>query len=50
VGAEGVTVRSFEDLAEVDRWLTRRDRPLVVDAKVSTTVVGEWLQEAFRAH
>jgi thiamine pyrophosphate-dependent acetolactate synthase large subunit-like protein len=50
VGAEGVTVRSFEDLAEVDRWLTRRDRPLVVDAKVSTTVVGGWLQEAFRAH
>jgi thiamine pyrophosphate-dependent acetolactate synthase large subunit-like protein len=50
VGADGVTVRTADDLEAVERWLARRDRPLVVDAKVSTTVVGEWLQEAFRAH
>jgi thiamine pyrophosphate-dependent acetolactate synthase large subunit-like protein len=50
VGADGVTVRANDDMEAVERWLARRDRPLVVDAKISTTVVGEWLQEAFRAH
>lgn len=50
VGADGVTVRTVDDLAAVEKWLAQRDRPLVVDAKVSTTVVGEWLQEAFRSH
>ena len=28
----------------------RRDRPLVVDAKVNPEVRAEWLAEAFRAH
>jgi thiamine pyrophosphate-dependent acetolactate synthase large subunit-like protein len=50
VGTEGVTVRRMEDLAEVERWITDRRRPLVVDAKVEPTVVAEWLSEAFRAH
>jgi thiamine pyrophosphate-dependent acetolactate synthase large subunit-like protein len=50
VGAEGITVRTTDDLAAVEKWLTHRDRPLVVDAKISTDVVGEWLQEAFKAH
>jgi thiamine pyrophosphate-dependent acetolactate synthase large subunit-like protein len=50
VGTEGVTVRRVEDLAEVERWITDRRRPLVVDAKVEPTVVAEWLSEAFRAH
>jgi thiamine pyrophosphate-dependent acetolactate synthase large subunit-like protein len=50
VGCAGITVRSAGDLEAVERWLADRRRPLVVDAKVSTTVVAEWLQEAFRAH
>jgi thiamine pyrophosphate-dependent acetolactate synthase large subunit-like protein len=48
VGADGVTVRSLRDLEAVESWLARRDRPLVVDAKVTPTVVGAWLEEAFR--
>jgi thiamine pyrophosphate-dependent acetolactate synthase large subunit-like protein len=48
LGADGVTVRGLRDLEAVAPWLGRRDRPLVVDAKVTPTVVGEWLEEAFR--
>ena len=49
-GGHGVTVRRTDDLAAVATWLDDRDRPLVVDAKVTPDVVGEWLEEAFRAH
>ncbi len=49
-GAEGITVRKQEDLSPVKEWLGRRDRPLVIDAKVSPEVRAEWLEEAFRAH
>jgi acetolactate synthase I/II/III large subunit len=49
-GAEGVTVRSVEDLAAVERWVADRHGPMVVDAKVEPAVVAEWLAEAFRAH
>jgi thiamine pyrophosphate-dependent acetolactate synthase large subunit-like protein len=49
-GAEGLTVRSVDDLAAVERWVARRDGPLVVDAKVTPTVVAGWLEEAFRSH
>jgi thiamine pyrophosphate-dependent acetolactate synthase large subunit-like protein len=48
VGADGVTVRGMPDLKAVESWLAHRDRPLVVDAKVTPTVVGAWLEEAFR--
>jgi thiamine pyrophosphate-dependent acetolactate synthase large subunit-like protein len=48
VGADGVTVRGLPDLKAVESWLAHRDRPLVVDAKVTPTVVGAWLEEAFR--
>jgi thiamine pyrophosphate-dependent acetolactate synthase large subunit-like protein len=48
LGADGVTVRAARDLEPVASWLARRDRPMVVDAKVTPTVVGEWLEEAFR--
>jgi thiamine pyrophosphate-dependent acetolactate synthase large subunit-like protein len=48
VGADGVTVRGLRDLEAVESWLAHRDRPLVVDAKVTPTVVGAWLEEAFR--
>jgi thiamine pyrophosphate-dependent acetolactate synthase large subunit-like protein len=49
-GAEGITVRGAEDLAPLKEWLGRRDRPLVIDAKVNPDVRAEWLEEAFRAH
>jgi thiamine pyrophosphate-dependent acetolactate synthase large subunit-like protein len=49
-GAEGITVRSEDDLSPVRGWLDIRDRPLVVDAKVNPEVRAEWLAEAFRAH
>ena len=51
LGIEGVTVRSLDDLESVRHWLERgRATPLLVDAKVVPTVVGEWLEEAFRGH
>jgi thiamine pyrophosphate-dependent acetolactate synthase large subunit-like protein len=50
-GADGITVRSGEDLAApLKSWLGRRDGPLVIDAKVNPDVRAEWLEEAFRAH
>jgi thiamine pyrophosphate-dependent acetolactate synthase large subunit-like protein len=50
LGAEGVTVRRVDDLDPVRAWVTNRAGPMVVDAKVAPGVVGEWLQEAFKAH
>jgi acetolactate synthase I/II/III large subunit len=50
-GCEGVTVRRAEDLAAVRSWLEGpRSRPLVVDAKVTSTHGSWWLEEAFRGH
>ena len=49
-GADGITVRCAADLAPVTEWLARRDRPLVIDAKVQPTVVAAWLEEAFQSH
>ncbi len=49
-GAEGITVRKAEDLAPLKEWLGRRDRPLLIDAKVNPDVRAGWLEEAFRAH
>jgi thiamine pyrophosphate-dependent acetolactate synthase large subunit-like protein len=50
LGAEGVTVRTVEDLRAVEEWLGRRDGPLLVDAKVDPDICAEWLEEAFRTH
>jgi acetolactate synthase-1/2/3 large subunit len=51
LGIEGVTVRSLADLEAVRDWLDRgRAGPLLLDAKVVPTVVGEWLEEAFKGH
>jgi acetolactate synthase I/II/III large subunit len=48
---EGVTVQSLADLESVRDWLDRgRAGPLLLDAKVVPTVVGEWLEEAFKGH
>jgi acetolactate synthase-1/2/3 large subunit len=50
-GCEGVTVRSAEDLAAVRSWLAGpRQRPLIVDARVTSGHGSWWLEEAFRGH
>jgi thiamine pyrophosphate-dependent acetolactate synthase large subunit-like protein len=50
-GFTGVTVRSTEDLAEVQAWLDGpRDTPLLIDAKVVGDEPSWWLEEAFRGH
>ena len=49
-GAEGITVRKEEDLLPVRDWLQRRERPLVIDARVNPEVRAEWLADAFRTH
>jgi thiamine pyrophosphate-dependent acetolactate synthase large subunit-like protein len=47
-GCAGVTVRAPEDLVEVRAWLDGpRDRPLVIDAKVTRDRGSWWLEEAF---
>jgi thiamine pyrophosphate-dependent acetolactate synthase large subunit-like protein len=50
-GLEGLTVRCPEDLAPASRWLAGTgDKSLLIDAKVESTVVAEWLEEAFKGH
>jgi thiamine pyrophosphate-dependent acetolactate synthase large subunit-like protein len=49
-GAEAITARAVSDLAPIGEWLARRERPLLVDAKVNPDVCAEWLEEAFRSH
>jgi acetolactate synthase-1/2/3 large subunit len=50
-GCAGLTVRSSGDLAGVGDWLAGpRDRPLLVDAKVTANAGSWWLEEAFRGH
>lgn len=50
-GCQGVTVRGPDDLGPVREWLAGpRDRPLVIDAKVSSGSGSWWLEEAFRGH
>ncbi len=49
-GADGLTVRTIEDLAPLESWLAGpRQRPLVIDAKISSDGGSWWLNEAFRA-
>jgi acetolactate synthase I/II/III large subunit len=50
-GCAAVTVRTPAGLTGVEQWLAGpRDRPLVVDAKVTATGGSWWLEEAFRGH
>jgi thiamine pyrophosphate-dependent acetolactate synthase large subunit-like protein len=50
-GCAGVTVHAPDDLAAVADWIDGpRDRPLVVDAKVTRGEPSWWLAEAFRGH
>ena len=50
-GCDGVTVRGTGDLGPVRKWLDGpRERPLVIDAKVTSQHGSWWLEEAFRGH
>jgi acetolactate synthase I/II/III large subunit len=50
-GFQGVTVRSAADLAAVGTWVDGpRERPLLIDAKVTSARGSWWLEEAFRGH
>jgi acetolactate synthase I/II/III large subunit len=50
-GFEGVTVRDAADLGAVGGWLGGpRERPLLIDAKVTSERGSWWLEEAFRGH
>ena len=51
VGLRAATVRGLDDLEAVSEWLELdRPGPMLLDAKVTPTVVAEWLEEAFRGH
>jgi thiamine pyrophosphate-dependent acetolactate synthase large subunit-like protein len=50
-GADGVVVRRSGDLTAVEHWLSGdRQRPLLVDAKISSDGGSWWLAEAFQGH
>ncbi|HEY8473669.1 MAG TPA: thiamine pyrophosphate-binding protein [Natronosporangium sp.] len=50
-GCAGLTVRTAADLAGVAEWLADPgDRPLLVDAKITSNAGAWWLEEAFRGH
>jgi acetolactate synthase I/II/III large subunit len=50
-GCDAVTVRTAADLAPLARWLEGpRERPIVVDAKITSSHGSWWLEEAFRGH
>ena len=50
-GCGAAVVRSVADLDVVGKWLAGpRDRPLLLDAKVTSDVPAWWLAEAFTGH
>jgi len=50
-GADGVTVRTLDDLSAVQAWLAApQRRPLVIDAKIASDGGAWWLHEAFKGH
>jgi acetolactate synthase I/II/III large subunit len=50
-GFDGITVREAGDLGAVRSWLEGpRKRPLLIDAKVTSSHGSWWLEEAFRGH
>jgi acetolactate synthase I/II/III large subunit len=50
-GCAGVTVHQPGDLGPVREWLDGpRDRPLLIDAKITSERGSWWLEEAFRGH
>ena len=50
-GFDAVSVTRPADLAAVQTWLDgARERPLLIDAKVTADHASWWLEEAFRGH
>jgi thiamine pyrophosphate-dependent acetolactate synthase large subunit-like protein len=50
-GCDAAVVRSAADLDVVGKWLAGpRDRPLLLDAKVTSESPSWWLAEAFKGH
>jgi acetolactate synthase I/II/III large subunit len=50
-GCAALTVRGTGDLGPVGEWLDGpRDRPLLIDAKITSERGSWWLEEAFRGH
>jgi acetolactate synthase I/II/III large subunit len=50
-GCNAATVRARSDLAHLTDWLAGpRDRPLLLDAKITSDGGSWWLAEAFRGH
>ena len=50
-GFDAVSVTRVGDLAAVQTWLAgARERPLLIDAKVTADRASWWLEEAFRGH
>ncbi|TLP79944.1 thiamine pyrophosphate-binding protein [Nesterenkonia sphaerica] len=50
-GAEGITVRSIEDLHPLGQWAASSpNKPLVIDAKIADDGGSWWLAEAFQGH
>ncbi|WP_353649436.1 thiamine pyrophosphate-binding protein [Nakamurella sp. A5-74] len=50
-GCDAVTVRAPSDLDAVRTWVNgQRERPLLIDAKVTRGQASWWLEEAFRGH
>ncbi|TCO47409.1 thiamine pyrophosphate-binding protein [Actinocrispum wychmicini] len=50
-GCDGLTVRRPEDLTGLTAWLAgARDKPVVIDAKVTADHGSWWLEEAFQGH
>jgi thiamine pyrophosphate-dependent acetolactate synthase large subunit-like protein len=50
-GYAAATIRGEDDLAPVRSWLAGpRDRPMLIDAKVTRGKPSWWLEEAFKGH
>ncbi|GLZ47860.1 acetolactate synthase I/II/III large subunit [Actinomycetospora sp. NBRC 106375] len=50
-GCDGAVVRSRADLAALHGWLSGpRDRPILLDAKITSDGPSWWLAEAFKGH
>lgn len=47
LGFDTLTVRTSTDLAPVQQWLGERNRPLLIDAKITSSEPAWWLGEAF---
>jgi acetolactate synthase-1/2/3 large subunit len=50
-GCVAATVRTVDDLEPVREWLAGdRNRPMLVDVKVTAERASWWLEEAFKGH